>query len=75
MPGLYVRATSDPEGLRWGEPVTVVAPGPIGTETCSYAALLPLGGDRALMAYSEFKLENEAGQACKGIRVREVRAR
>lgn len=74
-PGLYVRATTDPAGLRWGDRVTVVAPGEIHTETCSYAALLPLGEDRALLAYSEFKLEDGTGRPCKGIRIREVRVR
>ena len=74
-PGLYVRATADPAGLRWAQRVTVVPPGAIGTETCSYAALLPLSDDRALLAYSDFNLHNAEGQRCKGIRVREVKAR
>ena len=74
-PGLYVRATADPAGLRWAQRVTVVPPGAIGTETCSYAGLLPLSDDRALLAYSDFNLHNAEGQRCKGIRVREVKAR
>ena len=53
--------------------VTVVPPGDIYTETCSYAGLLALGADRALLAYSDFDLRDADGRRCKGIRVREVR--
>jgi hypothetical protein len=74
-PGLYVRATADPQGLRWAPRVEVVPPGDLYTETCSYSSLLPLGADRALLAYSDFNLRNEEGERCKGIRVREVRVR
>lgn len=72
-PGLYLRATTDPAGLRWGERVTVVPPGKVGADTCSYAALLPLADDTALVAYSEFNLPGADGRPCKGMRVRSVR--
>jgi hypothetical protein len=71
-PGLYVRATADPAGLRWEKRVTVVEPGRIGTDTCSYAALLPLNDHTALVAYSNFNLRNPDGKRCKGIQVRAV---
>lgn len=73
-PGLYVRGTADPAGLRWGQRVTVVPPGKISTDTCSYTAFLPLGDDRALLAYSEFNLPDAEGRPRKAMRVREVRA-
>ena len=73
-PGLYVRATADPAGRRWDDRATVVEPGAVHTDTCSYAALLPLGDDTALIAYSEFNLAGPAGKPCKGIRVRTVKA-
>jgi len=72
-PGLYVRATADPAGLSWAKRVTVVPPGTISTETCSYSALLPLGDNRALLAYSDFNLRDAEGKLCKGMRVREIR--
>ncbi|MDW7648942.1 MAG: sialidase family protein, partial [Nitrospiraceae bacterium] len=72
-PGLYVRATADPAGLSWAKRVTVVPPGAISTETCSYSALLPLGDNRALLAYSDFNLRDAEGKLCKGMRVREIR--
>jgi hypothetical protein len=71
-PGLYVRATADPAGLQWERRVVVVPPGGLGTDTCSYAALLPLSQDTALLAYSNFKLPNAGGILCKGIQVRKV---
>ena len=73
-PGLYVRATADPAGRRWDDRVTVVKPGAVHTDTCSYAALLPLGDDTALIAFSEFNLAGAEGKPCKGIRVRTVKA-
>lgn len=73
-PGLYIRATSDPAGLRWGERVAVVKPGNYHGDTCSYAALLPLADDTAFVAFSNFNLQNADGKVCKGIQVREVKA-
>jgi hypothetical protein len=73
-PGLYIRATTDPAGLQWEKRVTVVAPGKISTETCSYASLLPLNDHTALLAYSDFNLRNAEGKRCKGIQVRRVSA-
>jgi hypothetical protein len=71
-PGLYVRATTDPAGLQWENRVTVVKPAQIGTDTCAYAALLPLNDRTALVAYSNFNLRNVDGKRCKGIQVRAV---
>lgn len=71
-PGLYVRATSDPAGAKWNDRVTVVKPGSLMQDTCSYASLLPLSDDTALIAYSEFNLPGADGKPCKGIRVRTV---
>jgi hypothetical protein len=38
-PGLYLRATRDPSGMDWDEPVTVVEPLESPKDTCSYADL------------------------------------
>lgn len=73
-PGLYVRATRDPGGKEWEPRVEVVKPGQIGTDTCSYAALLPLADDTALIAYSEFNVPGPDGTPRKSIRVRRVKA-
>jgi hypothetical protein len=73
-PGLYVRATADPHGRQWDERVTVVEPGELHHDTCSYAALLPLADDMALIAYSEFCVPGPDGSLRKSIRVRRIRA-
>jgi len=71
-PGLYVRATADPSGLQWDERTAIVEPAKHGRNTCSYAALLPLADDTALVAYSQFNLKNNAGKNCKGVRIRKI---
>ncbi len=72
-PGLFMRATSDPTGLRWDDKRVAVVPPAPHRNTCSYAALLALDDQTALIAYSDFDLPNEAGLPCKGIQVRRVR--
>ncbi len=73
-PGLYVRATSDPAGRCWEKRMTVLAPGALGSDTCSYSALLPLTDDTALIAYSDFNVPGPDGTPRKAIRVRTVKA-
>jgi len=72
-PGVYVRATGDPSGLAWVDPVTVLAPGEIGKDSCSYTALLALDAHSALLAYSYFKYPDGNGNPRKTILVRTVR--
>lgn len=74
-PGLYVRATSDPAGLRWEGRVPVVPPGQYHADTCSYSALLPLSDDTALIAYSDFNVPGPDGTPRKTILVRTVKTR
>ncbi len=71
-PGLFLRSTADPAGLHWQERVTVVEPAENDTDTCAYAALLPLSDHTVLLAYSDFNLRSADGLRCKGIQVREV---
>jgi hypothetical protein len=72
-PGLFVRATRDPGGKKWGPRVDVVKPGQLGQDTCSYCSLLPLAADTALIAYSEFNVPGPDGTPRKSIRVRRVK--
>lgn len=71
-PGLYLRATTDPAGLQWQDRVTVVPPLVMGTDTCSYSALLPLSDHEALLAYSNFNIPGPDGRPCKSILARRV---
>jgi hypothetical protein len=72
-PGVYVRATSDPAGREWTGRVTVVEPGVVGKDSCSYCDLLAMDDDTALLAYSHFTWPNAQGQPCKTIMVRTVK--
>lgn len=72
-PGLFVRATRDPAGERWGPRVTVREPSSLeAPNTCSYSDLLSLGPRRALLIYSDFLHPNKAGKPCKSMLARTV---
>ena len=71
-PGLYLRATNDPDGRSWGGRVTVVNPGGWGRDTCSYSDLIALDDHSALIAYSDFNYPDAAGKPRKTILVRKV---
>lgn len=68
--GLFVRASADPAGRKWGPRVEVVPP---AGRTCSYSALLPLSDDTALMAYSDFNVPGPDGTPRRTILVRTVK--
>lgn len=73
-PGLFVRATTDPAGLKWDPRGPLLPPGPLTQDTCSYAALLALNDDTALVAYSDFRVRDSDWVKHKAIRVRTIRA-
>ena len=74
-PGLFLRATSDPSGLKWEPPVAIVQPGALHTDTCSYSALMALDEATALLVYSDFRHKTADGDTRKAIRVRRVTVR
>jgi len=74
-PGLYVRATEDPAGMNWDEPITLI---PWNGEhnwcdSCCYTRMLPLDDRTVLLAYSDFRVEDENGVARKCMMVRTIR--
>ncbi len=76
-PKMHVRATSDPAGLEWEEPLFM----PTSYEesefyskkSCFYTSLFALDDCTALMAYSDFRYPNSKGEPKKSIMVRTVR--
>ena len=72
-PGVFVRATADSSGLHWNRRVEVLAPGAYGKDSCSYTAMLPLGNDELLLAYSNFDVADAEGRPCKALQVRRVK--
>ena len=72
---MYLRATDDSTARKWLPRVTVVEPGAVGQDTCSYSDLIELSDHEALLAYSDFNTPNRAGQPCKTILVRRIEIR
>jgi hypothetical protein len=68
-PGLYVRAF---RGDTWTGRTTVVTPGTLTKDTCSYCALTPLADNRALIVYSRFDVKDSEGRNRKAILCRDV---
>ncbi len=69
-PGVSVRASRDPSGLVWEDPVEIVHAEPqsahtAGTilekATCGYTNLLPLGERKAALVYSDFTRKDDHG--------------
>lgn len=74
-PGLFVRATDDPVGQSWSDPVTLI---PYNynecmKDSCCYTSMIPLDDRTALLAYSDFRVQDGDGVARKCIIVRTVR--
>jgi len=74
-PGLYLRATDDPAGRQWQDPITIVQPGGTYSDTCAYSALMALDETTALLVHSDFRHKAEDGTTRKAIQVRRVSVR
>ena len=75
-PMLRIRATQDPSGIDWEEPITLPLYGETnlktGSNSCFYTSLLPIKDDTALMIYSDFDYPNPDGISVKSILVRQL---
>lgn len=69
-PGVFLRATCDPSGLRWEDPVDLET-----ENSCCYTAILPLDDTHALFGYSDFRYPGPDGALHKTILVRRVTVR
>lgn len=73
-PGLFVRATDDPAGENWCDPVTLI---PYNydewmKDSCCYTSMIAIDERTALLAYSDFRVKDEDGVPHKCIVVRTV---
>ena len=77
-PGVRIRATADPSGIEWDDPIEI----PLGKkademqltkDSCSYADLIPTGHDTALLVYSDFNYPDQNGAKRKSILVRKIK--
>ena len=73
-PGLFLRATKDPGGVTWDEPVEIISPDSYGlqNDTCSYSAMTAIGKDSALLVYSDFNYPDENNVMRKTILARKI---
>ena len=76
-PKLRIRATADPSGLAWEEPITVPLSAPEGTwpfdASCFYTRFLPVDDTTVLWVYTDFQHPNEQGEPAKAVLIREVK--
>jgi hypothetical protein len=75
-PGYFVvRATCDPSGLVWGNPIRtpVSPPEPGAWDTCGHTEMVALDDHRAVMVYSDFNFPDASNIKRKTILVREIK--
>lgn len=76
-PFLRVRATDDPSGLVWQEPIEIpLSKAPTAEamfdSSCFYTGILPLSDTEAMLVYSDFKYPNEDGIPVKSVLQRRI---
>ena len=71
-PGLYLRATDDRSGKAWRPRITILEPGKVHEDTCSYSALMALDDATALLVYSDFRYKQKDGTTRKAIQLRRI---
>ncbi|MGI6573436.1 MAG: sialidase family protein [Fermentimonas sp.] len=75
-PGLQVRFATDGKGKVWTDPFEMLPFENVeGDVSCGYPGILPLGPDRFLLIYSDFKHQIENGELRKAIKVREIQVK
>jgi len=75
-PGVWVAASAD-SGRNWTDPVPVIEAETTANlaHTCGYTNLLALGGEEALLVYTDFKHTGPDGRPCKSAEVRRITVR
>ena len=68
-PRMYLRASDNPSGMNWGEPMDL---GIEDNDSCFYTALYPIDDQTALLGYAHFRYPAPDGSPVKTILVRTV---
>ena len=80
-PGVWLRATSDPSGVKWEEPIELVhsdgfkepsRESVLVRATCGYTNMIALDDHTAALIYSDFRVKDETGSPRKCIMVRTI---
>lgn len=72
-PGVFLKYSQRPDCRQWSEPYTLLTPGKVHMDTCSYTDMLPLGDDSVLVVYSDFQnYKSDNGKPVKAILARKI---
>ena len=81
-PGLYIRATDDPSGMTWDEPIEIIPrlygknfaelERKVNDTSCFNPDILPLNDHEFLLVYSDSRHRDEDGSIRKSIRCRKI---
>lgn len=76
-PGMFLRATCDPEAVMWDEPLEIIKPCYEDPQrnTCAYTAMIAVDDNNFLLAYSKFDHPDENGIERKSIIIRQINAK
>lgn len=69
-PGVFLRATDDPAGLKWEASFDLGVP---EKDSCCYTSMMAVSDNEALLAYSHFRVPDPAGVPVKTLLLRRVR--
>ncbi len=76
-PDMRLRATADPAGIQWEDPILVdiygMKVGSFWFRSCFYTHFLPVDDNTALWVYSDFQYPNKDGEGVKTVVVREIK--
>ena len=76
-PDMRLRATSDPAGMQWEDPILVDLYGMKVEDafyrSCFYTHFLPVDDNTALWIYTDFQYPNPDGEGVKTVLVREIK--
>lgn len=73
-PELFIRASADPSGLEWDEPIEIELTPDTSDRSCYYTKMLPLDDSSVLLIYTDFNYPDENGKKQKTVLVRKVSA-
>ena len=73
-PDLFLRATGDPAGLEWDDPVEIPLCDGEGHKSCYYTRMVPIDDTTVLMVYTDFHYPQRNGDGIgKAVLVRKIK--
>lgn len=82
-PGIYIRASEDPSGVKWNKPIEIMTPNDRShlmnmpperptfhqwVGSCCNVDLKPIGPNQAILAYSDFFYPDQSGKTTKKLK-------